>query len=301
MTEDLSEKFRRRELEREQHTLRRWKVRSIVLTLHVLVLGIPLLWSVLDKFFSPPKVNAFRVKIGPKELSHAPEVGRPERSRPGGAPEPEVVLPRPEPPVPVPAPEPDVVIPKPKPKPKPRPKPRPRKVVKKTVKKPVKKPVRKPVKKQTPRPVRKKRRDLQAEVYRPPAGSNELRVTGRGRNFNRNVPLGSRDRGQVKGKADHRTPGGGLSEEMEKYNQRAGMYLKTVWIQPPKSLLGTSLPAVTIEIAVSADGRVLAKRILKTSGVQAMDESVKNLLERLDRMPAPPRNTVIQFILQTDD
>ena len=303
MTEPFSESFLHRQQEQEQVRNRKWKIRGGVFLIHVLVLGVPLLWGVLDNFFSPPKLNAFRVKIGPKELSHAPEVGKPERARPGaGAPaEPEVV---------VPAPEPEVVVPAPKPKPTPRPvvKKQVKKPVKKQVKKTVRKPAAKPVKKQTKksalqavkRPARKKR-DLQSEVYRPPAGTNELRTGHSGRNLNPHVPIGSRDRGQALGKADHRSPGGGLQEDMEKYNEKAGMYLKNVWIQPPKSLLGNALPAVIIEIAVSSDGRVLAKKIVKKSGIQAMDESVKNLLDRLDRMPVPPRNTVIQFILQTDD
>lgn len=291
MIPEFSETLRRKEKTEAQYSSRHWKICGGVFILHTVIITVPLIWMAMDNFFRPPKVNAFRVKIGPKELSHAPLVGPPERTRPkpAGPPipaEPAVSVP------PAPPAEPKVSIPKPKPK------------IKKAVRKTVKKRAVKRTAKRTKKTVQKKtvkKRNLQNEVYRPPRGTNELRETA-GRNFNPNVPIGSRDRGQVQGKADHRTPGGGLTEEMEQYNRRAGMYLKNVWFQPPKSLLGDQLPAVTIELEIASDGRVTAGRILKTSGVAAMDDSVRNLLKQLDRMPAPPkRGTVIQFILQTDD
>ena len=292
MTPDFSDNL----LNKEQRDKinRKWKIRSVILLLHVLCIGIPLLWETLDKFFRPPKVNAFRVKIGPKELSTAPVVGPPERSRPGNsAPPPEPVLPAPvEPKIP---PEPKVTIPKKKPV---------KKTVKKPVKKPVKKAVKKPVKKRqnikktVKKPVKRNvpRRKLQVqkkreEVYRPRGGKN----------FNPAVPLGTRDRGQKRGKQDNRTPGGGLTEAEEQFNRRAGMYLKNIWTQPPKSLLGSQLPEVTIELSIAADGRVIGKRITRSSGIPAMDQSVRNLLERLDRMPVPPRATTVEFILVTDE
>ena len=295
MTPVFSQTDLRLEQERTQNAVRRLKIGGTVFLVHTLLLGIPLLWAALDAFFRPPKINAFRVKIGPKELSHAPLVGPPERTRPGGAPtpaEPKVSVPRPKP--------------KPKPKPKqtpkeprvavPRPKPRPKPAVKEPrVTIPKRRPPVKPT--QDKHPTGPAKPD--DGIYHPPQSRDNQTIGGR--NFNANVPIGTRDRGQKKGRADHRTPGGGLSEEMEAYNRRAGMYLKNVWIQPPKSLLGNQLPAVTIELEIAADGRVTAKRILKTCGIAAMDESAKNLLRQLDRMPAPPKTTVVQFILQTDD
>ncbi|MBR2911662.1 MAG: TonB C-terminal domain-containing protein [Lentisphaeria bacterium] len=270
MTPDFSDDLLNKE--QQDKINRRWKIRSVILLLHVLCIGIPLLWEALDNFFRPPKVNAFRVKIGPKELSTAPVAGPPERSRPGNSsPPPEPVLPAPvEPKIP---PEPKVVIPKKKP-------------IRKPVRKKVKKPVRRKVSGRR-QPVRKTRE----EVYRPRGGNN----------FNPAVPLGTRDRGQQRGKQDNRTPGGGLTEADEQFNRRAGMYLKNIWTQPPKSLLGSQLPEVTIELSIAADGRVIGKRITRSSGIPAMDQSVRNLLERLDRMPVPPRATTVEFILVTDE
>ena len=279
---------------------RNWKIRSVIMLVHILCIGLPFLWSVLDNYFRPPKVNMFRVKIGPKELSTAPEVGPPERTRPTGTPprEPSVPVPPKEPSVPVPPKEPKVKIPqkpKPKAKPKPKKKSRPKaKPKKKVVKKPTAS--KRPSKRKPARP----RRNLESEVYRPKPGTNEFRAPG-GTNFNQNVRIGTRNRGQQRGPQDNRTPGGGLTEELESFYQRAGLYLKNVGIQPPNSLLGNSLPEVTIELQIAADGRVTGKRILKSSGIQAMDDSVKRLLSRLERMPMPPRAAVIEFVLVTDD
>lgn len=273
--------------EYQKQRLRKSCIAGVVLGLHLLFLGIPVVWSLIDDFFRPPKVNAFRVKIGPKELSRAPLVGPPERTRPAPGKK-------------APLSEPEVKIPVPKPAPKPEPRitvPKRKTVKKKPVKRAkVQKKTTRPRKVQRNKPVQPRKSD---GVYRPPKGSNEFTIGGR--NYNPNVPIGTRNRGQEKGKENFTPPGGGLTEEMTKYNERAGLYLKNVWMQPPKSLLGNSLPAVTIEVEISPDGRVLARKILQLSGVPAMDESVQNLLKRLDRMPAPPKQTVVQFILQTDD
>jgi TonB family protein len=298
MTALLSQTDLRLEEERAQNTARYWKICAGVFLIHTILLGVPLLWAALDAFFRPPKVNAFRVKIGPKELSHAPQVGPPERTRPGGAPtpaEPKVTVPRPKPkpkarPKKTPK-EPKVAVPRPTPRPRPRPVKEPKVVVPRQTAK------TSAGKSKPPRSTPPKKQD--DGIYHPPKDSGDIAIGGR--NFNPNVPIGTRNRGQEKGKEDHRTPGGGLTEEMETYNRKAGMYLKNVWMQPPKSLLGDQLPAVTIELEIASDGRVTGKRILKTSGIAAMDDSAKSLLRQLDRMPAPPKATVVQFILQTDD
>ena len=275
MTPDFSDEFLQKERNWRKRINRKWKIRAVILLLHVLCIGVPLLWEALHAFFRPPKVNAFRVKIGPSELSTSPEVGPPERKRPGSS--------VPEPVLPV---EPKVTPPVKKTA-------QVRKQVKKQIKKPVqKKKVKKQVKKQQPqKAVQKKQQSKPRKISRPAGG----------RNYNPAVPLGSRDRGQQKGRQDNRTPGGGLTEAEEQFNRRAGLYLKDIWVQPPKSLLGSTLPAVTIEIEIATDGRVLSKKITRPSRIPAMDQSVETLLARLDRMPAPPRRMKVEFILMTDD
>ena len=277
MTPDFSDEFLQKERNWRKRINRKWKIRAVILLLHVLCIGVPLLWEALHTLFRPPKVNAFRVKIGPSELSTSPEVGPPERKRPGSS--------VPEPVLPV---EPKVTPPVKKPAP-----------VKKQVKKTVpKKKVQKQVKKQPPKKAVQKKQVAKKPLPAPPRKTS--RPAG-GRNYNSAVPLGSRDRGQQKGRQDNRTPGGGLTEAEEQFNRRAGLYLKDIWVQPPKSLLGSALPAVTIEIEIAPDGRVLSKKITRPSRIAAMDQSVETLLARLDRMPAPPRRMKVEFILMTDD
>ena len=88
--------------EYQKQQFRKRCITGVVASLHLLFLSVPVVWSLIDDFFRPPKVNVFRVKIGPKELSRAPLAGPPERTRPAPgkkAPpsEPEVKIPVPKP------------------------------------------------------------------------------------------------------------------------------------------------------------------------------------------------------------
>lgn len=140
--------------------------------------------------------------------------------------------------------------------------------------------------------------EAQRQVYRP---GNSGKIGG-GSNYNSAVPIGSRDVGQAYGKPDHRTPGGGAKDEFDmRYGIRVGNYLKYRWTQPPRSLLGDRLPEVLIQLSIAADGRVTDARVLKPSGVKAMDESIKRLLANLDRVPTPPNGKVtFQLVMRTE-
>ena len=118
------------------------------------------------------------------------------------------------------------------------------------------------------------------------------------------MPIGNRDAAQIYGKkADHGTPQGGLTADEQAYQQKLGMFLKTKWSQPSKTLLGDTLPSTTIEISIAADGRMLSAKIIKSSGNRVMDESVKRMISILDRLPAPinGRGTTIQFEMRTEE
>ncbi|UKI30197.1 MAG: TonB C-terminal domain-containing protein [Lentisphaeria bacterium] len=66
-------------------------------------------------------------------------------------------------------------------------------------------------------------------------------------------------------------------------------------------LLGDRLPEVLIQLSIAADGRVTDARVLKPSGVKAMDESIKRLLANLDRVPTPPNGKVtFQLVMRTE-
>lgn len=279
------------------------------------------------------KENPFRVKLGEIELNKGPVVGPPERlpmspPAPPEPPAPEPPMPEPpapeppapEPPMPEPpAPEPPAppepaipsprAIPKPKVKPKPKAKAKPKPKAKPKVKpkakpQPKAKPKAKPVSRRNNRkPVKRPAKPKDDGVYRPDSKPSEI---GRGysRQNNAKIPVGSRDAAQSYGKKfDNKSPGGGASESMEKYGKNLVRYLKSRWTYPPKSLLGGQMPGVLIELDIASDGRVIGKRIVKRSGINAMDQSIERMLSQLERVPSPPEKRVtLEVLMQmTDD
>ncbi len=285
----------------------RGKIFTHVLVIHLLILFGPIGYLAFENWRNPPEENAFRVKIGGRELSHDWEVGPPERRPP--SPEPEVPEPAPrvaEPAAPKIAPPPRIKEPaapkvkrtarqQAKPKTKPKPKTRPKSSAKQSSRS-----TAKPKSSSRSRTSTRPRNvaEAQRQVYRP---GNSGKIGG-GSNYNAAVPIGSRDVGQAYGRPDHRTPGGGAKDEFDmRYGIRVGNYLKYRWIQPPRSLLGDRLPEVLIQLSIAADGRVTDARVLKPSGVKAMDESIKRLLANLDRVPTPPNGKVtFQLVMRTE-
>lgn len=297
----------------------RGKIFTHVLVIHLLILFGPIGYLAFENWRNPPEENAFRVKIGGRELSHDWEVGPPERRPPSpnpGAAAPEPAAPEPEVPEPAPrvaepaapkiAPPPRIKEPaapkvkrtarqQAKPKTKPKPKTRPKSSAKQSSRSTAK-PKSSSRSRTSTRP--RNVEEAQRQVYRP---GNSGKIGG-GSNYNSAVPIGSRDVGQAYGKPDHRTPGGGAKDEFDmRYGIRVGNYLKYRWIQPPRSLLGDRLPEVLIQLSIAADGRVTDARVLKPSGVKAMDESIKRLLANLDRVPTPPNGKVtFQLVMRTE-
>lgn len=297
----------------------RGKIFTHVLVIHLLILFGPIGYLAFENWRNSPEENAFRVKIGGRELSHDWEVGPPERRPPSpnpgaaapepAAPEPEVPEPSPrvaEPAAPKIAPPPRIKEPaapkvkrtarqQAKPKTKPKPKTRPKSSAKQSSRSTAK-PKSSSRSRTSTRP--RNVEEAQRQVYRP---GNSGKIGG-GSNYNSAVPIGSRDVGQAYGKPDHRTPGGGAKDEFDmRYGIRVGNYLKYRWIQPPRSLLGDRLPEVLIQLSIAADGRVTDARVLKPSGVKAMDESIERMLAGLDRVPTPPNGKVtFQLVMRTE-
>lgn len=297
----------------------RGKIFTHVLVIHLLILFGPIGYLAFENWRNPPEENAFRVKIGGRELSHDWEVGPPERRPPSpnpGAAAPEPAAPEPEVPEPAPrvaepaapkiAPPPRIKEPaapkvkrtarqQAKPKTKPKPKTRPKSSAKQSSRSTAK-PKSSSRSRTSTRP--RNVEEAQRQVYRP---GNSGKIGG-GSNYNSAVPIGSRDVGQAYGNPDHRTPGGGAKDEFDmRYGIRVGNYLKYRWTQPPRSLLGDRLPEVLIQLSIAADGRVTDARVLKPSGVKAMDESIKRLLANLDRVPTPPNGKVtFQLVMRTE-
>ena len=258
---------------------------GVIFSLHcALILG-PLGFHALMQSKSRQKPIAFRVKLGGHEPSHAPEAGMPERLRPS-----------PAPPAPQPAPpKPEPVPPKPQTKPKPKPV--------KAKPKPLTKPKPKPVKaKPKPKPVKAKPKPQ--EVFHDNRWDNfdpaKPAPQSGGRNFNRNVPIGSRDRGQKIGKPDHRTPAGGATADEEKYGHELVNFIKDKWNRPP-GILVDETAAVAIELTIAADGRVTAKRIIKPSPNPAVNKSAEELLKNLSIVPRPPNGgTTLAYSLVSE-
>jgi len=270
--------------------MRRMWILFSILILHFAIIGGPLFWNWAHGKLSPPKENRFKVKLGEITPSHAPEVGPPERTRPrptppaaAPAPAEPKIAPRPKP-KPKPRPAEPKIVPRPKPKPKSRPKPRPAE--------PKIAPRPRPVEpKVVPRPVRdansrsaaqnrrqNRRQNIEDQVYQAPGGNN----------FNPNVRIGSRDTGQVRGPADHKTPQGGLTQADEAYYNNLKRFLDFRWVEPPRSLLGGQRPTAVLELTIAADGRVLGAKLSESSGNAMMEASIRRLIKVLDRVPAPP-------------
>ncbi|MCI5778947.1 MAG: TonB C-terminal domain-containing protein [Lentisphaeria bacterium] len=258
-------------------TRKQFTLFCVILGVHcALILG-PLGWNYLRGRQTAKKEIAFRVKLGGFEPSHAPEVGPPERKRPAPPAPPTPATPKPKPPTPKPV--------KPQKPAKPQKPTKPQKPVK--PQKPAKpqKPVKPPVK---PKP---------AEVYHDSSwdkfdpNRTPPPTTRGGSNFNRNVPIGSRDRGQKIGKADHRTPAGGAAADEEKYWASLIPYLQERWDRPPGVLVDEQT-AVTIALSVDSSGAVKSKRIVKRSPNPAVNASAEALLANLTRIPAPPGGAV---------
>ena len=95
-----TEELRRRKLD---SPATRFLTGAFILSLHVLIIAVTVLWGGGCRSTKEPKEKIYKVKLGGSEPSHAPEVGPPERLRPTGntspaPPEPAVKpLPKPAP------------------------------------------------------------------------------------------------------------------------------------------------------------------------------------------------------------
>ena len=294
---------------------RKTAIFTSVLTIHLVVI-ISLIISGCVTEEKPREVAkppiAFRVKLGSDEPSHAPEVGPPEKIPPAPTPVPPVPTPpvpelpappQPQPPAPPPPPKPPVkkTVKKPKKtvkKPKKTVKPvkkavkktQPKKPAKKAVKKtPPKKPAKKAVKKTA-----KKAPDVYHDSSWDNFDPNAKPVKRGGSNTNKNVQIGTRDRGQKRGQIDSRTPAGGknnISAAEEAYIAGLQTFIMEKWVRPPGILIDENT-AVIVEISINAYGRVIRKRIVKRSPNGAVNYSAQRMLDNLSEVTRPPHGAV---------
>ena len=101
------------------------------------------------------------------------------------------------------------------------------------------------------------------------------------------------------------TPGGGggrngvVSKEINDYYNKTEAFLKRRWNQPRLVRKTANLKAV-VAIQVDARGRILSARIIQSSGVSAMDASVRELLASLSTLPVPPKAMAFTVDMEID-
>jgi TonB family protein len=261
---------------------RRKRIFVNVLILHAMALSVPLLLDYYHSIFDRDE-NVFEINI-----VDTPSVGPvtgPRTTQKPSPPEP-MVKPPPEPTPPEPLP-PDPTPPPPTPPPPVKepvvadlPFPTPKAVKEPTVKLP---PVR-----------RTDDRSLNTKKAAPPAPSKPQ---------NKFVPVGKDDVAQTLGEKPSNTPQGGKQTEAD-YNSKLKAYLMALWAPPSRAEIGDIKPVVLIEISISGTGMVTSSRIVKPSGVAAMDAKVRQFLSQLKQVPIPddgkPR-TGIQCNLVPED
>ena len=111
-----------------------------------------------------------------------------------------------------------------------------------------------------------------------------------GKNFNKNVKIGNRDRGQKKGPVDGRTPAGGASSKTDQYKSELAKIISEKW-RPPAGVFITAEIAVEITIEVSRSGSVRAW-ISKRSSNQALNRSAEDLIKTLTSVPSRPPEAI---------
>jgi TonB family protein len=76
------------------------------------------------------------------------------------------------------------------------------------------------------------------------------------------------------------------------YYDKVSQYLYSRWHQPDRSSIGNKQPIVNVKIRVDSNGNIKNYSIAKLSGINAMDTSIKNLLNSLTTLPAPPNGAM---------
>lgn len=107
-----------------------------------------------------------------------------------------------------------------------------------------------------------------------------------GKNFNKNVKIGSKDRGQKIGPVDGKTPAGGANSKTDNYIKGISETIHRQW-RPPAGVFVTAETAVEITVSISRDGSVNCW-ISKRSSNPAVNRSAEDLISKLKQLPRPP-------------
>lgn len=296
---------------------RTFRILCAVLILHSLIFILPWLWMKYQQWKNPPVIV---VRAALVELPKGTSLDVPKKAEPAPADDPAPQqkeenlldsLPEvdPLPPLLDPPPQPEVKPqPKPKPVPKPEVKPQPKPVPKPEVKpqpkpKPVVKPQPKPVAKPKPEPQEKKY--LTAEDIKKLRKKNPKRVIKEDTQAKKRAEAEARKQRQqaearqrqldavATAAEKYGSPQGGekgipATKEYYDYIDKLTALIRRQWKEPRAIELGASRVSVVLTLEIAADGTVKTKNF-KPSGIEVMDRSVRDLLEKLRVVTPPPR------------
>jgi len=82
------------------------------------------------------------------------------------------------------------------------------------------------------------------------------------------------------------------SSAMLTYYDSVSSYLYERWEQPSKLAVSGELPSVLVRLKIGADGRLMGYQIIKNSNLTEMDNSIKRMLDAIDRLPPPPDGAI---------
>jgi TonB family protein len=230
----------------------RKKIFHSVVIAHVVIISTILIWGFAAEFFKPKRPKSITVSLYTPPTNPGPPAYTPPKAKPKAA-----------------------AKKKPKKKVTKRPKKNPKKkVIKRPKKIPKKKTSKKPKKKWKPAKKIKVSRDL---VYVKP-----VKTRPQIKPMDKQKLLNYLKQNRVKIRSHAQTTG--LAQS---YENSVGAYLYQLWETPDKSILGNKRPEVKVLLNIAANGQLLDAKILKPSGLAAMDKSIQKLLQKVKYLPVP--------------
>ncbi len=274
---------------------RTFRILCAVLILHSLIFIMPWLWMKYQQWKNPPVIV---VRAALVELPKGTSLDVPKEAEPAPADDPAPQqkeenlldsLPEvdPLPPLPDPPPQP-VVKPQPKPKPVPKPEVKPQP-------KPVAKPKPEPQEKKylTAEDIKKLRKKNPKRVIKEDTQAKK-RAEAEARKQRQQAEARQRQLDAVATAAEkYGSPQGGekgipATKEYYDYIDKLTALIRRQWKEPRAIELGASRVSVVLTLEIAADGTVKTKNF-KPSGIEVMDRSVRDLLEKLRVVTPPPR------------
>ena len=270
---------------------RTFRILCAVLILHSLIFILPWLWMKYQQWKNPPVIV---VRAALVELPKGTSLDVPKEAEPAPADDPAPQqkeenlldsLPEVDPLPPLPDPPPKPVV-KPQPKPKPEVKPQP---------KPVAKPEPEPQEKKylTAEDIKKLRKKNPKRVIKEDTQAKK-RAEAEARKQRQQAEARQRQLDAVATAAEkYGSPQGGekgipATKEYYDYIDKLTALIRRQWKEPRAIELGASRVAVVLTLEIAADGTVKTKNF-KPSGIEVMDRSVRDLLEKLRVVTPPPR------------